>query len=1262
MAAVRFESVKSVFAPYLPRLVRAWAAEEAGPTARALEGTLLSADISGFTALSEQLAAKGKAGAEELILVLSGVFEGLIGIAHRRGGDVLKFRGDALLLLFDGAGHEARACRAASEMQWFLAEAAPTASSAGPVALRMSVGIRSGTATFFVAGSTHRELLVTGPAATETILLEDAASAGEILIGSATAAALEPECVGASRGDAFLLAEPPGADVPDPDVAHVSADDERLAAWVPEPLRAPAAVGAIEIEHRQVAVAFLRYSGVDESIRVHGVDNVSGELAALGSFVGNTCAEYGVTWLESDIDVDGGKLYLVAGAPSTSGDNEERLLRAVRAIVDGWDGALRLKAGVNRGHVFAGEIGMSDRRTYAVMGDIVNLAARLASRAQDGEIVVTNDVLERSRAQFEQSAEPFLVKGKERAVTAVRIGALAAARKRKVEQHELPLVGRDPELAQLRSSVEAARARSMQVVELVGPPGIGKSRLLNELKTVAFGFQELDTTCDPYAASAPYFAFRSMLRQLAGMTADRSAADAGAQLEAWLPAVMPDLAPFLPLLAIPFDADVRSTPEADAVDRAFRRERVHELVTVFLQRVLMMPTLIVFEDAQWMDDASQQLLLQIARDTTPRPWLICIARRDDSPPVAEGMATTIDVAPLAHDEAERLALAAARDRPVAQDVVDAIVERADGNPLFVQELVAASTAGRGVDLPETIEALLTERIDRLDPGDRVLLRYASVVGPSFDLDLLGLVLEDERVHASERDRWARLDEFVTSDDGDTLRFRQELFRTAAYQGLSFRRRREIHGRVADALVQRISSDDAGDLLSLHFLHAGRWQETWAHAATAARRAQSRYANVVAADLYERALEAADQLPDLEATMLADVHEALGDVCELFASYERAGLAYASALERASAPDARARLMLKSGVVRERVGDYDDALASYSRALALLGAETSSLPLKIELELATAGIRHRQGRIDETIEWAERAAKDAKTGGSLKSLAHAYYLLDLAYTTRGTPNDEYRAQALPIYRESGDLVGQASVLNNLGIGAYFEGRWGEALEFYRESGEVSRRAGDVVSSARANNNLAEILSDQGKLADAVEVFAEARRVWRAGRYPIGAQLATSNLGRAEARAGHFDEGLRLLEEARRGFAEIGAAAFELEARAREAECLVLAGRYHEAMDVCTDGLDRSEVIAGGEVARVSLERSLGYALAQGRRKAEAQPHLERSAQLARTLNLDYELALTLKALADTDARPDAAAESAQMLAVLGVEWVPSPPLP
>ncbi len=158
-----------------------------------MDGTLVSIDISGFTALAERLAVHGRAGAEELVQRISSVFDDLIAVAERHGGDVLKFRGDALLLFFEGERNAERAAGAASDMQWTIEEIGSAESSVGPVELRMSVGVHSGQCHFFLTAEPHRELLVAGPAATRVFELEDLATAGEIVVSAETADAARPD-------------------------------------------------------------------------------------------------------------------------------------------------------------------------------------------------------------------------------------------------------------------------------------------------------------------------------------------------------------------------------------------------------------------------------------------------------------------------------------------------------------------------------------------------------------------------------------------------------------------------------------------------------------------------------------------------------------------------------------------------------------------------------------------------------------------------------------------------------------------------------------------------------------------------------------------------------------------------------------------------------------------------------------------------------------------------------------------------------------
>ena len=168
-------------------------------------------DVSGFTAMSERLSAKGKAGAEEVTDVMNETFARLLDVAYARGGGLLKFGGDALLLFFSGEDHAPRATRAAFDMRNTLREIGQLRTSAGQVTLRMHVGVHSGAFDFFLVGRSHRELLVTGPAATTTVEMEAASEAGEILVSAATAALLDPNVVGEKRGEGFLLRAQPEA-------------------------------------------------------------------------------------------------------------------------------------------------------------------------------------------------------------------------------------------------------------------------------------------------------------------------------------------------------------------------------------------------------------------------------------------------------------------------------------------------------------------------------------------------------------------------------------------------------------------------------------------------------------------------------------------------------------------------------------------------------------------------------------------------------------------------------------------------------------------------------------------------------------------------------------------------------------------------------------------------------------------------------------------------------------------------------------------
>jgi class 3 adenylate cyclase/tetratricopeptide (TPR) repeat protein len=1265
--------------PYVPRVVVDWLATDPETRWQALDGTLAFVDLSGFTAMAEQLARLGKAGAEEVTEVMNATFTRLLDVAYAHGGGLLKFGGDALLVFFSGDQHARRAATASYGMRRALREISRPQTSAGTVTLKMHAGLHCDRFHFFLVGDSHRELLIAGPGVTRTVEMEAASEAGEILVSEAVAAELPPSSLGDERdGGRLLKADVAVSATGVPHVAYPNGLE--LERCVPAAVRAHVLAGRVEPEHRQATVAFLRFSGTDALIAEHGPAATGEAVAELVVAVQRAADEHSVCFLESDIDRDGGRIVLVAGAPQTAGNDEERMLRTLRAIADA-ELTLPTHVGVHRGRVFAGEVGASFRRTYTILGETAALAARLMARAGGGQVLATADVVGRSRTTFETvELEPFHVKGKTEPIVAHDVRSIAGVRDA-VERGRPPFVGRERELAVLGAAMAPVRMGYGSFVEVTGEAGMGKSRLVDELRAQSEDLRIVTTACEEYELSTPYFAFRSLLRGLLDIGANGNGAKPDAGLRRWLASTAPELLPWLPLLAIPLDVRAETTPEVEELQPAFRRARLHGVVEELLAKLLPSASLIVIEDVHWMDEASCDLLRHLGGHISRRPWLVCATRRPEGggfvaaegvPPVP-AMAITLE--PLT-DEAALQLVGRAADGGLQQREIAAIADRAGGNPLFLQELIAAPQRDEAEEaLPESVESVVATRIDKLEPGDRALLRYAAVMGATFSGALVGDVLADDPSASADSEAWDRLAEFVERDPytPGAFRFRHALFRDAAYEGLSYGRRRELHQLVGLAYEGRFADQiaDHAEHLSLHFFQAQTWDKAYRYSLLAGERARSKFANFEAASFYRRTLEAARHLPDLDQADVARVWEALGDVLELAGIYAEAAKAYRSARRLAENAGRETPLLLwKEGIIRERSARYGEALRWYTRGLkaaAKAADEAERRRITHELTLAYAGVRLRQGNFTDCISWCRKVVDTADLGEDLAALAHAYYLLHLAYTSLGSPDKEaFRGLALPIFEEVGDLLGQANVLNNLGIDAYYDGRWDEALDLYARSKDLRDRIGDVVGAATITNNIGEIRADQGDLASAEELFQETLEVCERAGYRYMAALATSNLGRAAARAGHYDDGRALLLQALAAFHEISAGSFVLETKARLAECALLSGDAPEALREAEETLRAIGETGAGAVLRAMLYRVRAYALMQTGDLDRAEEALEQSHHIAREASAMYELALTLEArskLASIRGEQDEAAEveSADLFEQMGVATRPEVPV-
>ena len=972
---------------YVPRILQQHLATGSEQRWWIRDGSAVFVDVSGFTALSEQLARKGREGAEHITDAIGGSFEHILEVAYDHGGSLLKFGGDALLLWFEGEAHLLRACEAAVLMRRKLDDVGKIELPDAQVTLRMSQGVHSGQFHFFAVGTSHIELLPTGPGWSRLVAMEQAASAGEILVSTEAGEQLPAGCLGAAVGPGVLLDVEPGQSEKLPLVPRPVVPPATLARCLSPAIRAHVLGGGGTSEHRPVTIAFVRYEGTDALIESQGPEAAAEALQRLVSVVEAATEAQDVALLASDLDGDGGKLILTAGAPKVTGDDEERMLLAVRRILDA-DLPLPVRIGINRGSVFAGDIGPAYRRTYTVMGDAVNLAARVMAKAAPGSVYATADVLERSNTLFETTAiEPFAVKGKAEPVQAWSLGRAKGSRSRPVTLQRLPLTGRNTELGVVRKILGGMRSGAGHLVEVVGQPGVGKTRLLEAMRDAAVGFRKLHNTCEAYTSSTPYAVWRDLLREQMEIPRDAPDGEVEARLREAIAAKVPDIEPWLPLVAVAFGLNVEPTPEVQMLTDKNRRARLHEAVGRFLEVMLPGPAFVEIENAHHMDEASAELLASLVGTLGSRRWLFGVARRPAPAGFTAAEATTvtrIELNPLAPPDALRMAQVATKDNPLPAHVVEAVAQRSGGNPQFLRDLLRfALESGGLVGLPDSAEAATMARIDALAPDDRAVVRRAAVFGLTFHPRMLAWFDDPEDPSPPGEDTWARLADLFDDDGDGYLRFRQSLLRDTAYEGLPFKLRRRLHTAVAAHVEEEADHpDEAADILSLHYSAAGEHAPTWRYSTMAAKRAESAYAFVEAARLYARALEAGAKLPELDKVEIGRVQEALADSWYRASEYRKALDAYTTAQTLVAGQRLlEAEVLLKLSRVEEKLGQYPEALRWVERAREALEGEQGPDAARQAAQASAwyATVLQAQGRSAEALQWAETGG--ARSGGA-----------------------------------------------------------------------------------------------------------------------------------------------------------------------------------------------------------------------------------------------------------------------------------------
>lgn len=857
----------------------------AAPAGDTVDAVVLLADVSGFTALTERLAESGTDGAEKLSEILNARFSGLIEMLVHHGGDITHFAGDAIVAIWRlaPAGSLAQAVRQAATCALAL-QALPAAASDGAAALPLRAGVCVGSAWWALLGAEEEHTFVFG--GVPVVAAAAAAAAGqpgEVVISAAAWSLLQPWASGEplvradgaspSTVDHYRLRalEPQAvADDPATAAAPLATPPDRL---LPRNLRSRLAMaGEWLAEFRRVTVMFVSFGEVDFAApwQLARAQSALCEAQAIA-------ARFDGVMHQLVADGPGATLIAAWGLPSVTHEDDAR--RGVTAAL-ALDAALRRiglapAIGVTTGRAFCGVRGSPQRREWAILGDRMNLAARLMRAAGQGILCDEGTQLAaRGRVAFDP--QPAIrVKGKSRPVTVFRpreTGVEAAM----VDPGHSRLVGREAELGRIAERLDAfAGGSEGGVLLLEGEAGIGKSTLLREMESLATarGIAVLRAEADAIENATAYFVWRTLLRQLVGSRRG----DAAAAIRERVLAALADDAALVeraPLLGDVLTLDLPDSAVTAPMESLGRADALRDLVAAMLRRRARQgPLLVMLDDAHWFDSASWALTAAAAR-RAPQVTFV-IATRTLAPPLPaalqqllSGGAERLALLPLSLRETLDLVCRRLGVDRLPTEAESLIAEKAQGNPFFSEQLALAlcdagllliegrhcrlDPPGRdlvALGVPDTVQGVVAGRLDRLASGEQMTLKVASAIGRSFGFRVLRDVYPEAPKPAALRGHLDHLTEvdltrLEAPEPELSHLFTHIITQQVAYELMSFAQRRALHRAIAGWFETRFGDDlnPYLQLLAHHWANADDAGRALAYLERAAVQALERFAN------------------------------------------------------------------------------------------------------------------------------------------------------------------------------------------------------------------------------------------------------------------------------------------------------------------------------------------------------------------------------------------------------------------------------------
>lgn len=769
-----------------------------------------------------------------------------------------------------------------------------------------------------------------------------------------------------------------------------------------------------------------------------------------------------------------------------------------------------------------------------------------------------------------------------------------------VAQQQLPpLVGRQEQLHALKSAWQQAKAGQGQLAFITGEPGIGKTSLARQLAIQSAAPVTLVGHCHPLNGTPTYQPFIEILQTYFAMAPPEIFDVEARQLLAPLTRLVPQIKRVLPDL-----------PEPARLEPKQEQLRLMSNLTQFIKRATdERPWLIIFEDLQWADQSSLEMLRYVGHQLPAMALMIVGTYHQAEVNLGHPLLKTLrtlkrhptyhqfSLSRLDLSEVDQL-LTGIWQHQVPEKLVENIFEQTNGNPFYVEE-VAKGLVDDGrvtlhdgvlkfpelseIRLPQSIHEAVWQRIRHLSSDTQTLLHQASVLGQTFKFEELQEMSGLSEWEVLEHLTLAMERQLVQEAPGETmLRFSYAEIQHVLYADLGPLRRRMLHRQAGEALERLAlpTPEHIAEKLSYHFNEAGEFSKALIFSIQAARQAEATYANESALVWYNRILQLLDQLDKKEALQFQPlrlgVHKYLGKVMALMGRYDEALEHYASVRESIEfetlSPDQlrqMADLYGQTAEVYEKRSEYHLAFEWLEKALAYLNKDEPTTEIA-RLYLIGADIFDHQGKLDKAMDWCYKSliiAGQLKSREGQQIMGQAYTRLSAICLLRGyfdvTVN--FSQDSVTLYKEIDDIAGQVSAYNKLGTAYFHQGNWKKASQSYTKSLNIAQEIGDIDGIGRVLNNLATLSLYQGRLKQATNSFEQSLTTWQQTGMVKNEAKTLSRLAQVYIYKENYNEAQTYLARSQKIFNEVGADDYLPELERRWAELFLKSGQLDNAME-------------------------------------------------------------------------------------------------